>query len=325
MGLVSALVAVTALVATAAAGDLLMTSATDVRLREEPSTDARVVATLPIGTELSEESMYKPPDGWRRVQTRGLQAGWILERFAVPFDPSRRAAIVESIVVPRLPQTQAARDPDLGTFFTRTQVVALLERTLLLESDREWQARLAWYYVRGLDSAIGVTSPHRWMGPEERSWLAARAAVVRYNEPGGWRVQYEFLRQTHDRYRGTAAAEDIAWFFVENGVGGECEGDVPCYIARTNLILGEYLRWHPAGGHAAVAAARVARALDNLLHFPRALAEFTPATRCAELHASLDPLRAAVAAATAPDKLDALEAIGRLEALCATAKSVGPR
>jgi hypothetical protein len=56
--------------------------------------------------------------------------------------------------------------------------------------------------------------------------------------------------------------------------------------------------------------------MDNLLRFPAVLAQFDPKTRCGELHASLDPLTAAVAASPSARKAEALAALDRYAKLC---------
>jgi hypothetical protein len=58
-----------------------------------------------------------------------------------------------------------------------------------------------------------------------------------------------------EKHRGTAATDDIAWFFVENGLYGECEGNVPCYVAWRNQLDGLALD----------------AAMNNLLDYPLVL------------------------------------------------------
>src|SRR5581483_5936908 len=84
-----------------------------------------------------------------------------------------------------------------------------------------------------------------------RSFIAAQKDIAFYNEPsGGWMISKNAIRAAHDRYRSTAAADDLAWYLVNNGLGGECEGDIACYAAAANQLEGDYLRLHPAGRHA---------------------------------------------------------------------------
>jgi hypothetical protein len=116
--------------------------------------------------------------------------------------------------------------------------------------DRERNARLAIYRLRSLQQVFnGIPFQGNKREPF-RSWLAMHEEAARYNEPAGaWMVEPEYVKNVHNEYRDTNAADDIAWFFAENGLYGECEGDVPCYVSWTNELDGWYLRTHPAGNH----------------------------------------------------------------------------
>jgi len=91
-------------------------------------------------------------------------------------------------------------------------------------------------------------------------------------------------------------------------------------MEKANQQSGEYLREYPKGRHTQEAVDRVPVVLnsvmDNLEGVPDILAEFHPTERCGELHAELDPLLAAVNAATAARKPEAARAIDRFARLC---------
>src|SRR5439155_15591120 len=102
------------------------------------------------------------------------------------------------------------------------------------------------------------------------------------NEIGAnWLLAREHILGLYETYSTTAAADDIAWLLATNGIRGECEGDVPCYVSWKNQLEGDYLRRQPAGRHADEANWGIAEslngAMDNLLRFPKVLAEFRPA------------------------------------------------
>ena len=133
-------------------------------------------------------------------------------------------------------------------------------------------------------------------------------------------VDPAYIAGVHEKHRGTTAADEIAWFLVVNGLYGECEGDVLCYVDKQNQLGGWYLQTHPRGRHTdesnAHIALRLNGAMDNLREFPLVLGEFNPIIRCAELHMSLDPLAAAVTASVSTRKAEALAAIDRFAQLC---------
>jgi hypothetical protein len=154
-----------------------------------------------------------------------------------------------------------------------------------------------------------------------RGWIRDHQDAARYDEPGGtWIVEPLYVTGAHDAYRGTAAADEIAWFFVQNGKYGECEGDVPCYVDWADRLEGWYLRTYTVGRHTDDANDRIALrlngAMDNLQNFPAVLAQFDPRFRCGELQMFLDPLAEAVTAATSARKAGALAAIDRFARLC---------
>jgi len=153
------------------------------------------------------------------------------------------------------------------------------------------------------------------------AWIRGRLDAAKYFESAGhWMVNPEYVKAVYLEHRDSKSGEDIAWFYVTNGLIGECEGDVPCYVYWQNELNGWYLATHPRGRHTDESNAGIAQslngAMDNLLGFPRVLAEFDPKTRCSELHKSLDPLAAAVTASNSARKTEALAAIDRYAKLC---------
>jgi hypothetical protein len=313
-------VALAAAHAGAAGDERRITNASSVRLRSAPVTNASIAAELPLGTELIALERKDAADPWYRVQSDDGRNGWVLGRWTTPLDPGRRDQTIESIVLARLSRRSPVRG-DGESFSTRLQLFDLIERTAARLKDGEAQARFALYRLRSLnDVALGVPFGRSDSDPY-RSWIRAHREEVAYDEPGGsWMVDASYVMQTHEKYRDTAAADDIAWFLVTNGVRGECEGDVPCYIDKQNQLNGQYLRWHPHGRYVDESNADIARRLngvmDNLRAFPLVLQEFDPGTRCGELHTSLDPLVAVVTATTSARKAEALAAADRFTQLC---------
>jgi hypothetical protein len=208
-----------------------------------------------------------------------------------------------------------------GNFSVRLQLFDFIEHAAADVTDREIQARFALHRLRSM-SDVASAVPFGQGNVEPYSpWLHAHDGAVVYNEPAGaWMVDPSHVQAVHEQHRQSVAADDVAWFYVTNGLYGECEGDVPCYVRWIHDLDGWYLRSHPNGRHAdesnADVAYRLNGAMDNLQRFPRVLAEFDPKTRCSELHKSLDPLAAAVTASTSARKAEALAAIDRYAKLC---------
>jgi len=290
-----------------------ITKASNVRLRSAAATSAPITAELPLGTELAVLEQTNAADRWYHVRADDGRDGWVQGRLTAPLRLERRDEAIESIVVERLRGG--------GDFSSSLQLFDLIERTAARSNDREAQARFALYRL-GAMKIVLLGVPFRRGGSDPyRGWIRDHQDAARYDEPGGtWIVEPLYVTGVHDAYRGAAAADEIAWFFVQNGHYGECEGDVPCYVDWTNRLEGWYLHTYPAGRHTDDANGRIALKLndemDNLRSVPAVLAEFDPQSRCGELHVSLDPLTEAVTASISARKAGALTAIDRFAQLC---------
>jgi hypothetical protein len=307
-----------------AAEEKLITNGTNVRVRAAPQSTATIIFQLPLGTELSVLTRSGvASELWLRVRTNDGREGWLLGRLTTPIAPDHYLQTIERITKEQL----AAHAKVSGTTFAvRLQLFDLIERASKRFSERDTVARLALlrlYSLQDVLRSIPIRESELTAYSQGRyqRWLRAHLDDSRYNEPAGsWMVEPEYVKRIHDEYPDTTVGDDIGWFYVTNGLFGECEGDVPCYVSWTNELEGWYLRAHPMGNHADDANAQVAvklnGAMDNLQRFPRVLAEFDPSTRCGELHASLDPLRAAVSASTSSGRPEAIAAIDRFDLLC---------
>lgn len=221
----------------------------------------------------------------------------------------------------RIRQRFAAAPRGAADFDDSVELLEFIERTSRTLTDRNAQGRFAWYRLRALARVARNINDNRQRRPQaQNDWLAVHERELTYYEAAGqWFVKSETAEAVHATFRHTPAADEIAWFLVQNGVHGECEGDVPCYVEWVNGLEGEYLRMHPHGKYVNAALSAIGRKLngtmDNLEDFPRVLAEFEP-SRCGELHMSLDPLVAAIRASGARGKSRALAATERYARLC---------
>jgi hypothetical protein len=289
-----------------------ITNAANVRLRVGPGMDAAVLAEVPLGTELTVVDHTSAADPWYHIKTADGREGWVLGSLTTPLLPERRDQILESIA--------AARLASGGNFPVRVQLFDFIERSAARLADRETQARFALYRLQSM-SLLLQAIPFQGKDPLYQQWIGAHQDVARYDDPGGgWMVDPTYIQMMHDMFRDTAVADDIAWLYVTNRLGGECEGDVPCYASWQDRLNGWYLRSHPDGRHVDDANANLASSfdgiLDNFSRFPAVLAEFDRKTRCGELRQLLGALKAAVEASTSVRREDALAAIERYAKLC---------
>ena len=198
-----------------------------------------------------------------------------------------RTAIAESIANERL-----ARKGD--DFEQRVELFDWLTEVIREPADHALAGRLALLRIRALRSVL-TSIPFGRRRPPYDAWVEAHRDLVRYNEPGGeWIVRNEALRAIHDEHIESSSSDEIAWMVYENGIGGECEGYVPCYMTWLVKLDGEYLRHHPEGRYAARVLQRVNDVVKGLLDTPVPSDYFNPARDCTEMIAATAALRSAI-------------------------------
>lgn len=275
-------------------GDRVILTA-NVNAREQPSESAKVACRHPIGTELQ---VLARKDGWLQVDDCGP---WISAAFAREITDATRAAVREDVLRERL-----ARQQD---FATADRLIFLAEASARdTRQDREAQARHALYQLKALAMAAGAPDlPGAFRSAFARS-LGEESALFFYNEIGGsWMLRNPYIWTVHQRFHDTRAADDIAWFAAENGVGGECEGDLACMLSRADILIGAYLRAHPSGRHVDEALQRLGEAVEG----------GTPdRATCRDAVKPLKTLRAAIASTKSARAATANAALDRIAAAC---------
>lgn len=292
-----------------------LTSASNARLRSDPGESGAVVATLPLGTALVGIETGGADRDWLRVRTADGREGWILSRLTRRFDASRRLDVIASIVDDRL-----ARQGD--SFAARAEIVALLERSLPDVGDAERAGQFAWRWAKALAHAAAALPRSYEPGDSYNAWIAAHEVMLSWNEvAASWTLSNDGLRDLHQRHRDTSAADAIAWLAVEIGLGGECEGYLPCAVTRSDRLEGGYLRQHPNGRRAGDAVGRIGESATLWLSQSTRPDAFSADKDCGALTTSLTPLRAAVASTTAATRDQTLARLDQLGRRC-TAASV---
>ena len=313
------------------------TIASSVRVRANPSDQARIVVTLPLGTELLEqpsgtrslsETLDSANRAWLRVKTANAE-GWVLTGLTRPVTAGDRLEVIGEIVRRRL-----VRD---DTFANRAELLDFIEREQRRTSDREVSGTLALYRWQAVHAVLSVIGdgfgPHltsrdqtneRRVSPvteqewqQIQSWLAGRKDQILFDEPGGaWILRHDAVLQEHDRHRTTAAADDLAWLASTTGLGGECEGDIECLLTSENLLLGEYLRRHPNGRRVDLVVARIAKGMTLYHRLVEQPASFDARKDCPRIKKPVEALRVAVAGTTSAARDAALAELDDLMWRC---------
>lgn len=180
----------------------------------------------------------------------------------------------------------------------KARVTAFDERERQLAAARGVEARgqAALEWLQALKGLLAAVPIERTDDPIYRTWLDAHDVLVVYSEPADeWLIQDDVVWTLHDEHRNSAAADEIGWIAVTNGLSGECEGHIPCYAYSLNHLEGEYLRRHPNGRHRVEALEQIGAALrsvvDDLLSRQDRSDFLKIPDDCADLSASLVPLR----------------------------------
>lgn len=289
-----------------------ITSAANVTLRAMPSPDAAAVAQLPLGTELVETGPAGLEKTWVRVRLADSREGWLQSNLTRTLDMNWRWPVFDRIIADRL-----ARKGD--AFPAAAELVGFIERVAPEYTDPDGRGRIELARLRAMSAALAAV-PFRGDRREPyASWLAARKAFVTYDEPGGqWMLASGAVWNIHTQQAETTSADEIGWFAVANGLSGECEGHLPCYLTARNLLHGEYLRRHPFGKHAAEAVGVIKTTADLLLtpSKPGAAYQFDRKRDCQEVPLAIDALTAAVEGTRAEGRDAAISSLAALKKIC---------
>lgn len=296
----------------AATSTTRVTAAANITLRATPAPNATAIAQLPLGTELTDAGPAGLDKTWIRVRLADNREGWLLSNLTRPLDPIWRWPTFDRIISERL-----GRKGD--GFAASAELVGFIERVAPEYTDPDGRGRIELARLRALSAALKSVPMTGGRREPYASWLTSRKTDVIYDEPGGqWILADVPIWEVHARQVKTTSADDIAWFAVMNGVAGECEGSVTCYMSVLNRTKGEYLRRHPAGTHAAEALASLRQTADLVSVPPRAGAayEFDKKRDCRDLTTALDALTAAVQGTRSEGRDTTLASLAALKRMC---------
>ena len=204
-------------------------------------------------------------------------------------------------------------------FPANTEFVAFIERVAPEYTDADGRARIELARLRALSTTLASIPFNGARREPYSSWLGTRKHEVVYDEPGGrWMLAPGPLWDLHARHSATSAADDLAWLAVTNGLPGECEGFLPCYLEARNRSEAEYLRRHPAGRHVTEAVDIIKRTAETLTAPPLGKVgyEFDRKRDCRDVVASIDALTGAVQKTAAAGKDAAVASLAAIRAQC---------
>jgi hypothetical protein len=243
-----------------------ITSASGVRVRAEPRTDAAEVARLPLGVVVRElersaqrERVGETEDYWFRVATAGGVEGWVFGGLTAAFEPARRAEVYRRIAAARV-SNAAATFPELS------DLVVFLERAVTEVKDRAALAELELARLNALQRSLANIDMMEKDKEPFAAWTKARESQIVYSDPSGlWYVRAEMFWDLQAKYKDLPAAETIAWEAAQIPLPGECEGYLPCHLYLLSQTEGRYLKLYPRGAHAGEALRNLSEFLNHVV------------------------------------------------------------
>lgn len=283
--------------------------ASNVRVRSEPKTSASEVTKLQLGVVIrpveqsrTREKIGSAEDVWYRVALPEGREGWVFGAFTAPFDDRDRDAIYKRIASDRLKVKDAgfADSADLARFLT----AAAKEVT-----DKTALAWIELARLLAMRQAAESIPPDQQEQPVFKEWRKPNESSLVYNEPAGrWLVRSDLFWSLQKKYATLPLAGQIAWEGANNTVPGECEGYVPCHLARLNRTMGKYLQLYPRGAHADDALTQIVEELKSL---ESTLAEKPAAEGRKEAAPEITALRASITRTAGAKKAEALQLLDR--------------
>lgn len=203
-----------------------------------------------------------------------------------------------------------------GNFQQEEELLSLIRYSHPPRGDREADARFAYYRLESLRRTARAASKEPVFQSYFVEILAQGNQMLSFSDmSNSWELNDSYVRQVLDEFRGTAAADDIAWLATE--WGGECQDEIVCPVHVLDQYVGEYLRNFPAGKHTGDAVDRIARWLDFKGQHPFSRDPMMPKEMaCRGLAHPLKSLMQAIRASNAGRKDRALAPLHQLEAAC---------
>lgn len=232
----------------AAQPSTLMTLVSGVKLHAEPSTNAKEIGRLPIGSVLNklEKSSQTSLLGqernyWYKVSLADAKQGWVFGSFVVAVD---RSQLLEKYT--EIAEMQLKVDPPV--FKDLVEVVGLLDRVIKTLPASEKLGELKLLKLLAVERSLTVITPEQEKQSPYKEWFVAQAPILLRNEVmAGWMLNAEVFWKLSSEYAETPLGDKVAWVAANSGLGGECELDLSCHLARVNRTLGKYLAIYPNG------------------------------------------------------------------------------
>lgn len=235
-------------------GETMITSGSGARMRPAPKTGGKTIVSLPVGEIVTvlqrgdkRETIGKMQNYWYKVKHNN-QTGWIYGASLLPFDAKHQNYIVRHIIKDRLAQKRS-----FAEYADTTRFVKKLQTTI---NDPGFWLELEFYRMQLL--AQSVQALQQKSSAMKHPWYTENKEELFYHEmAGGYYLKTQFLWKAIDKKIKQPAADPFAWYTSKQDIGGECEGEVGCYMGMIILTTGAYLKRFPAGQFYKIALAQI--------------------------------------------------------------------
>lgn len=227
---------------------LFITMVSGVKVQAEPSVSAKEVVRLSIGSVLNK--LAKSPqtslvgqerDYWYKVSLAEGQQGWVFGSFMVAVDRTR---LLEKYI--EIAEMQLKVDPPI--FKDLVDVVSFLDRVIRGLPPSEKLGELKLLKLLAVERSLTVITSEQEKVSPYKEWFAAQAPILLRNEMmAGWMLNSAVFWKLSSEYAEAPLGDKVAWVAANSGLGGECELDLSCHLARVNRTLGKYLEIYPNG------------------------------------------------------------------------------
>lgn len=289
-------------------------TASNVKVRLSPNTSGEEVAKLSLGTivearepSLAKEKIAGKEDYWYRVSLPDGKDGWVFGGFTLAFDADKRAEIYQQLASERL-KVEAPNFSDAADLF---RFLSAAVKEMKTPNDT---AALELAKLLALHKAATAIPIDKQEQEPFKSWIKANEASLLYSEPAGsWFLKSDLLWALRKKYATLPIAERIAWEAAQSPVGGECEGYLPCHLARINMTTGEYMKLYPRGAQVDEALKQIAEEAKGLVDYAQDSQDKPTADERKEAAPEFATLRATLTKVTSAKKASVLQLLAQLE------------
>lgn len=278
-------------------------TASNVRLRAAPQTNADIVATLSLGTVVTELEGSMDA-AWYRVHAPDGKTGWVFGSLTEPFSDRESIAVYGRILRSRL-------QPEPLRFSEASELFLVAER-VAPQVQGPARAEFDLFRLRALKRSLDEIMWEEPKDPGHQDWIRKHDQDLIYSEPAGqWLVRGDLYWELETRHRGNPIADEIAWEGATAGIPGECEGYIPCHMAVLLQSVARYLDLYPNGSHMAEALEDIDYLLEEALK-PNT-PYFMDSREAMELRESVAKMGRILERTSSPKKAEMLERLKRIE------------